>query len=288
MFAHAVFTPGQPGWMEALDDALALKPDSVKGYTIGDNTHKETSRYPWRMDDEKLVYPAYEKMAQAGIKNVCVHKGLFPPSMDKAFPNLRGYVDVSDVGQAAKDWPGLNFIIYHAGYRHAGGGDPAEAMAEFDRTGRSAWVSDLAEIPEIYDVNNVYADVGQLFANSAVAQPRLAAALMGMLIKGVGADHVVWGTDAVWTGSPQWQIEGLRRLEIPENMQQKYGYAPLGPADGPVKTAILGGNSARLYSFERHAEAGPPQDRFAAMKAEYERNGTARSNLRYGYIRRTG
>ena len=288
MFAHAVFTPGQPGWMEALDHALALKPDSVKGYTIGDNTHKETSRYPWRMDDEKLVYPAYEKMAQAGIKNVCVHKGLFPPSMDKTFPSLRGYADVSDVGQAAKDWPNLNFVIYHAGYRHAGGGDPAEAMAEFDRTGRSAWVSDLAEIPEIYDVNNVYADVGQLFANSTVAEPRLAAALMGMLIKGMGADHVVWGTDAVWTGSPQWQIEGLRRLEIPEDMQQRYGYAPLGPADGPVKTAIFGGNSARIYNFERHAEAGPPQDRFADMKAEYERNGPARSNLRYGYIRRAG
>ena len=32
-----------------------------------------------------------------------------------------------------------------------------------------------------------------------------------------------------------WQIEGLRRLEIPEAMQKKHGFAPLGPADGPVK-----------------------------------------------------
>ncbi|MBV8402452.1 MAG: hypothetical protein JOZ17_27580 [Acetobacteraceae bacterium] len=52
--------------------------------------------------------------------------------------------------------------------------------------------------------------------------------------------------------------------------------------------AIFGGNSARIYNFERHAEAGPPRDRFADMKAEYERNGPARSNLRYGYIRRAG
>ena len=51
---------------------------------------------------------------------------------------------------------------------------------------------------------------------------------MGTLVKGLGADHVVWGTDAVWTGAPQWQIEGLRRLEIPEDMQKKYGFAPLG------------------------------------------------------------
>jgi predicted TIM-barrel fold metal-dependent hydrolase len=115
MFAHAIFTPGQPGWMEALDHAISLRPDSFKGYTIGDNTHKDSSHYPWRMDDEKLMYPAYQRMLDAGIRNVCVHKGLFPPSLDRRFPNLRGYADVSDVGQAARDWPRLNFIIYHSG-----------------------------------------------------------------------------------------------------------------------------------------------------------------------------
>ena len=66
-------------------------------------------------------------------------------------------------------------------------------------------------------------DLGQLFAYTNIAEPRLAAALMGTLIKGLGPDHVIWGTDAVWTGSPQWQIEGLRRLEIPEDMQRKHG-----------------------------------------------------------------
>jgi len=61
--AHAIFTPGQPGWMERVDREIAdLKPDSFKGYTIGDNTHKATSRYPWRLDDEKVVYPFYEKL----------------------------------------------------------------------------------------------------------------------------------------------------------------------------------------------------------------------------------
>ena len=287
MFAHAIFTPGQPGWMEALDHAISLGPDLFKGYTIGDNTHKDTSHYPWRMDDADTVYPAYRKMLDAGIRNVCVHKGLFPPSLDRRFPRLRGYADVSDVGQAAKDWPQLNFIIYHSGYRHVGeGADPAEAMAEFDRTGRVSWVSDLADIPELYDVSNVYGDLGQLFANSTVAEPRLAAALLGIMIKGMGADHVTWGTDAVWTGSPQWQIEGLRRLEIPEAMQTRYGFTPLGPADGQVKTAIFSGNSARLYAVkpEQHASLGG--DRFAALKATYERAGPARSNLRYGYVQR--
>jgi hypothetical protein len=138
----------------------------------------------------------------------------------------------------------------------------------------------------MYDVTNVYGDLGQLFANSTVAEPRLAAALMGTLIKGLGADHVVWGTDAVWTGSPQWQIEGLRRLEIPEDMRAKYGFKPLGAADGPVKTAIFSGNSARLYKFEQHASLSL-MDRFAEVKQEYEQAGPARSNLRYGYVQRT-
>jgi uncharacterized protein len=285
LLCHAIFTPGQPGWLDNLDRALALKPDSVKGYTIGDNTHKETSRYPWRMDDEKVTYLGYEKMQRAGIKNVCVHKGLFPPSLDKVFPRLRPYADVSDVAKAAKDWPQLNFVIYHSGYRNVGGGgsDAAEAWAMVEQRGRNDWVTDLAEIPAKYGVTNVYGDLGQLFAASTVAQPKLAAYLVGCLVRGLGADHVVWGTDALWTGSPQWQIEGLRRLEIPEDMQKRFGFKPLGAADGPVKTAILSGNSARLYSYKAPA-SWSKMDRFAALKQKYIQAGPLRTNLRYGYV----
>jgi uncharacterized protein len=285
LLCHAIFTPGQPGWLDNLDRALALKPDSVKGYTIGDNTHKETSRYPWRMDDEKVTYLGYEKMQRAGIKNVCVHKGLFPPSLDKVFPRLRPYADVSDVAKAAKDWPQLNFVIYHSGYRNVGGGgsDAAEAWAMVEQRGRNDWVTDLAEIPAKYGVTNVYGDLGQLFAASTVAQPKLAAYLVGCLVRGLGADHVVWGTDALWTGSPQWQIEGLRRLEIPEDMQKRFGFKPLGAADGPVKTAMLSGNSARLYSYKAPA-SWSKMDRFAALKQKYIQAGPLRTNLRYGYV----
>jgi uncharacterized protein len=286
MLSHIIFTPGQPGWLENLDRALALKPDSVKGYTIGDNTHKELSRYPWRMDDEKMVYPAYEKFQKAGIKNVCVHKGLFPPSVEKQFPKLRPYVDVTDVGKAAKDWPQLNFIIYHSGFRNVGdpdGTDSAEAWAFLEKTGRCEWVTDLAEIPAKYAVTNVYGDLGQIFAASTIAQPRLAAYLVGILVKGLSADRVVWGSDAVWTGSPQWQIEGLRRLEIPDDMQKKFGLKPLGAADGPLKTAIFSGTNARLYNYKAPA-TWKKMDRFSALKEDYLNSGPSRTNLRYGYI----
>jgi hypothetical protein len=148
MLAHAIFTPGAPGWLEEIDRAIAEdRPDSFKGYTIGDNTHKETSRHPWRLDDEKLVYPAYERFRKAGLVNVCVHKGLFPPSAERRFPRLRPYVDVSDVAKAARDWPDLNFIVYHSGYRFPGSGTPEDALQIFEQTGRIDWVTDLARFP---------------------------------------------------------------------------------------------------------------------------------------------
>jgi predicted TIM-barrel fold metal-dependent hydrolase len=283
LLSHGVFAPGYPGWMEEVDRTLAEdKPDSWKGYTVGDNTHKELSKHPWRMDDEKLVYPFYEKIVKAGYDIVCVHKGLYPPSVEKQYPQLTPYAAVDDVGKAAKDWPQIRFVIYHSAYRWVGG-RPEDAYAEFSKTGRISWTSDLADIPAKYGVSNVYGDLGQLFAMTAVVEPRLCAALMGILIKGLGVDHVVWGTDALWTGSPQWQIEGLRRLEIPEEMRKQHGFSPLGPADGPVKQAIFGGNSARMYRYDVK-KASWRDDRFASLKADYEVHGRDPSNLRYGFV----
>jgi len=86
----------------------------------------------------------------------------------------------------------------------------------------------------------------------------------------------------VWTGSPQWQIEALRRLEIPEGMQKKYGFKPLGAPDGPVKNAIFGETNARLYKYEKRTALAT--DRLAVMKKAYEEEGASRSNLRYGYV----
>ena len=94
----------------------------------------------------------------------------------------------------------------------------------------------------------------------------------------------MWGTDAVWTGAPQWQIEALRRLEIPDDMQKKYGFKPLGAADGPLKRAIFGENSARLYKYDINKRAELAGDRIALAKATHEKDGPGRTNLRYGFV----
>jgi hypothetical protein len=108
---------------------------------------------------------------------------------------------------------------------------------------------------------------------------------MGILLKGLGPERICWGTDALWTGSPQWQIEGLRRLEISDEMQRKHGFGPLGSATGPIKSAIFSANNARLYNIDtRKTEFDLKVDQFAQIKLEYEARGSERSNLRHGYV----
>jgi hypothetical protein len=233
--------------MQELDAALELGPDAIKGYTLGDPGG--TSKYPWRLDDEDLVYPAFEKIRKAGVRNICIHKGLLPTGYEEWMPARKAeYATVDDVGRAARDWPELNFVIYHSAIEKV---LPTAADArDFERTGRIDWVTDLAGIPGQYGVDNVYAELGAVFAATCSAHPGLCAGILGTLIRGMGDDHVCWGTDSVWFGSPQWQIEALRRLEIPEEMRQRHGFKPLGPADGPVKRRIFGENSARLYGLD--------------------------------------
>ena len=133
LLGHFIFTPGQDGWLDAINHGIeVLNPAGWKGYTIGDNTHKDISRYPWLMDDEKITYKGYEKFDKAGIRVLAVHKGLFPPSDEAGFPELTRYAKVDDVGKAAKDWPQLNFLIYHAGYRYTGDNNLALAAKQFD------------------------------------------------------------------------------------------------------------------------------------------------------------
>jgi predicted TIM-barrel fold metal-dependent hydrolase len=287
LLAHTVITPKQPGWMDEVDKAIAVyKPDSWKGYTIGDPLNP--SKFPWRLDDESLMYPFYEKAVKAGITTICIHKGLLPPDYEKAFAGVWEYATAWDIGKAAKDWPKMNFVMYHACLRPAFE-LPDQAWSEFEQTGRIRWASDLADIPKKFGVTNVYAELGTAFANSAVAHPKFCAALVGTLVKGLGADHVLWGTDTLWYGSPQWQIEAMRRLEIPEDMQKKYGFAALGDANSATKQQIFSGNAARMYNIAvKKAENTPmpgfSEDRFAALKKEYTLAAEP-SNLRYGYVR---
>jgi hypothetical protein len=74
-------------------------------------------------------------------------------------------------------------------------------------------------------------------------------------------------------------------MEIPEDLQVKFGYDPLGEADGPVKRGLLGLNAARHFAIDVESTGkAVAADKLASLKREYEAQGPERSNLAYGFI----
>ena len=283
LLTHAVMRPGVPGWLDEIDRAHAvLRPDGWKAYTVGEPFSPSERR--WRLDDEALMYPAYERMVKAGVTRFAIHKGLLPEDSDGLMPGAEPFARVDDLGRAARDWPQIDFIIYHAAYRTIPQPTGAE-VARFEATGRIDWVSDLAEIPAKWGVSNIYADTAASFAFTVLTHPRLAAAMIGILARGLGADHVFWGTDSVWYGSPQWQIEALRRLNTPADLMQRFGLPDLGPADGAFKRGMLGLNAAPLYGLDPADYTDPALQtaHLDAVTAQWAARGGRPSNQAYGY-----
>ena len=230
MLSHGLVAPRDPRNAELMDwQAKELKIDSWKMYTadgLRGGTKTGGHYGGWWLDDEKVAYPVYERARKLGIKNLCIHKGLAVIWFDDRFCRLH------DLEPAVLANPDLNFIIYHSGY---------------------PWVDDLVNItrwkrnPAINVANNVYAELGSTFALTMTGAPTEAAHVMGKLVTHMGADRILWGTDSVWWGSPQWQIDAFRRFQIPEDIQKGYGYKPITDQD---KDLILGLNAARLYNID--------------------------------------
>ena len=281
-----IFTPGQPGWLEKLRRRPRAQAGLRARATRSATTRTRTSAaIPWRMDDEKVAYKGYEQMVKAGHQERLRPQGAVRAGRSRSSSRICAASPTSPTS---------------ARRRRTGRSSTSSSITRPTATSaairRWRWPSSSAPAASPGPATSPTsrrstASATSMATSASCSRPRwspsrnVCAALMGTLIKGLGADHVCWGTDAVWTGSPQWQIEGLRRLEIPEDMQKKHGFAPLGPADGPVKTAIFGGNNAKLYGIQpKRAMLELSRDRFAAMRTEYEKAGPEPSNLRYGYV----
>ena len=230
---------------------------------------------PWRHDDEKLAYPFYEKTLKLGVRNICTHKGLPLPG-----PGA-DYFRPDDVLKAAKDWPDLNFIVFHSGMKHMMTMLlPGESG--IDESGNIPWTTDFCAQIKANGLKNIYLELGAVFGHSVVTHPEVCGHLLGQLIAAVGADHVIWGTDSIWWGSPQWQIEAFRRFQIPENLQAKFGYKPVSTRD---RELIFGLNSARLFDLDlQEARKAIPGDALSQMKVAYQAAGEEPSMTQYGWI----
>jgi uncharacterized protein len=105
--------------------------------------------------------------------------------------------------------------------------------------------------------------------------------MLGQMLQVAGADHILWGTDSIWGGSPQSQIERLRRLRMPEQLMERHGYAQL---TDEIKNQIFGLNAARLFGVNVAAQRNAIQsDRLTQLRQEYQRNPSP-SNTQYGWV----
>ena len=138
---------------------------------------------------------------------------------------------------------------------------PAASAAEAAR-GREAVVTML---PNGEILRRVYAEIGSTFATTLLlGGPTAAADLIGQLLKTLGSQNILWGTDSIWWGSPQFAIDAFKNLEIPESMQEERGYPALTEKR---KERILGLNAAKLYGVKPRAElCKVPADRIAQMQ----------------------
>ena len=132
-------------------------------------------------------------------------------------------------------------------------------------------------------MTNVYMEMGTTFAHTVITHPEVCAHFIGQIIQAYGVDKVIFGTDSIWWGGPQWQIEAFRRFQIPEDLQEEFGYAPLTDED---KAKILGLNGARVYGLDPEAmRTRLPDDGLGRLKAMYLDEGGLPSNTQYGWVR---
>jgi uncharacterized protein len=215
-----------------------LSPAGWKVYTLWSPPEDGTGR-GWYLDDEETGFPFLERVRDLGPRVVCAHKGIAGPvaSLAPASASPR------DIGPAAAAFPDVTFVVYHSGYEP----DVSEEGAHADGPDRgvSRLVTSLAGAG-LEPGANVYAELGSTWF-LMLRRPQEAAHVIGKLLLAVGEDRILWGTDSVWYGAPQHLIDAFRAFQIPERMQEQFGYPAL---TNTAKAKILGVNASQLYDVD--------------------------------------
>jgi len=232
LLIHGRVNPNQAGDLEGMDE-LAEKwgVSAWKCYTQWGPDGRG-----FFLNDEKTGLAMIEKARALGVKNICVHKGL--PFGRRSYEHSLA----SDIGIVARIFPDVNFLVYHSGFittQPEGPYDP----------GRGEGVDELIRSVEENGIPrnaNVYAELGSTWRYS-MRDPDTAAHIVGKLVKHVGEENVLYGSDCIWYGSPQDQIQAFRTFQISEALQEKHGYPEMTPE---LRARIFGLNAARPYGID--------------------------------------
>jgi hypothetical protein len=272
MLSHGLLRPnmGKSEFEEMDRQVKQLKINSWKMYP-----GSKVGAGPYWLDDEKGTYPFWERTRKLGIRNICIHKGL-PLGLfneEECHPK--------DLEKTARDFPDLNFIIYHSAWH------PTVA-ASGRREGAAAnpqyipWCSELIDIVRRNNLKNVYFELGSTWNGLSAGNALGAMHLLGQILNlPSGEDRIIWGTDSIWGGSPQSQIERFRRFQIREDIAEKFGYRQITPE---IKAKIFGLNAARLYKIDVKAQRKAIQsDKIALLKESYLEDPRP-SNTQFGWV----
>jgi uncharacterized protein len=228
-----------PANLEAMEDLAARHPISAwKIFTHYPDAFGDPGN-AWWLDDHEPGLPQVgeafiEKAVELGIPRICTHKGLQGGSR---------YASPEDIGPAARAHPDVAFVVYHSGF------ESEYVEGPFTRSTQHVGINRLITSIRRAGVGpneNVYAELGSTWWN-VMRDPTQAAHVLGKLLRYVGEDNVMWGTDCLFYGSPQAQIQALRAFQITEGFQDRYGYPRLTKA---IKAKILGLNGARVYEVD--------------------------------------
>jgi predicted TIM-barrel fold metal-dependent hydrolase len=252
LLLHGRVNPNQPGDLERMHElAERWKVSAWKTYTQWgpDGTGFYLS------DDVGLRF--VEQARAIGIKIICIHKGL--PFGQKSFEHSR----CTDIGVVARLFPDVSFIVYHSGF--VPGNDELPYVAGSTREGVDTLIRSLVD-NGIPPNSNVYAELGSTW-RFVMRDPDNAAHLLGKLFKYVGEDNVLWGTDSIWYGSPQDQIQAFRTFQISPELQARFGYPQITPA---LRAKVFGLNATRPYGISvEEVRRVANRDRIARERVAY-------------------
>jgi hypothetical protein len=186
--------------------------------------------------DDDVGIRFVEEARKIGVKVICVHKGL------PFGPQSYEHSQCRDIGPIAKRFPDVSFLVYHSGFvteveereygKNAGGDGIDTLIRSLEENG-------------IGPGSNVYAELGSTW-RFLMRDPQQAAHGLGKLLKHCGPDNVLWGTDSIWYGSPQDQIQSFRTFQIAPEFRDRYGYPEITPA---LRARIFGLNAMRPYGI---------------------------------------
>ncbi len=228
LYIHGRVNPNSPGDLDAMDEMAARhKIAAWKTYTQWGPDGKG-----FFLDDE-IGLKFIDKAVKLGIRNIAIHKGL-------AF-GQRSYEHSTcvDVGRVAKRYPHVNFLIYHSGFV----ADSVEGPYDEKRTdGIDALVTSLIK-NGVAPGSNVFAELGSTW-RLLMRNPDSAAHALGKLFKYCGEGNVLWGTDSIWYGSPQDQIQAFRTFQIAPTLRDKFNYPQITKE---LRAKVFGLNALKIY-----------------------------------------